>query len=462
MIDTSFISSKNSQQRSSRGRGGGGQSNKGNPKIVINRNNTDPKETDSKQHWTHHDIPTDGFAGCLLLKDDNDRLTEWLAYHWLILPLKYLVVAIDPTGTTSPEHILNVWNTSDMGMDIVLWNDHDYGHWINEELDEKHKHRARQKRFLSECERYHKKKGRTWTAIIDPDEYVTWNTENYDDPKHQSSDNIPEQFLKPEYIKEMKSIRKQLENVLQRQQTVFSFINENRDKNPWVNEQCYLMPRLFFSAVESSDNIISKAGVAQNDINLLQFSTLRYFHHAQRGEFEFNHYGKVIVDLQRIKWNEISSDMYSVHRPNHKSCFPPTKPYFDGLLRVHHYLGSWEQYSSRSDVRRSRGRFDKFAYVDKGTDYQLQKWLQHFIDKVGIEKARKLLENAGKIDMGSSRIMDKQEFMNVEIDFEDLPGNVEVFHYIYDEDGSVIDVQNSRGKSVPSKLKKIHPDVLSM
>ena len=50
------------------------------------------------QNSSSHYIPDDGFAGCLVLKDDNARLSEWLAYHWLVLPLKYLVVAVDPTG----------------------------------------------------------------------------------------------------------------------------------------------------------------------------------------------------------------------------------------------------------------------------------------------------------------------------------------------------------------------------
>ena len=80
--------------------------------------------------FNHRYMPSDGFSGCLVLKDDNDRITEWLAYHWLVLPLKYLVVAVDPTGTTSPESILKLWNSSNMGMDIVLWNDIDFDHWI--------------------------------------------------------------------------------------------------------------------------------------------------------------------------------------------------------------------------------------------------------------------------------------------------------------------------------------------
>lgn len=427
--------------------------------IIKNKNatTTNTNNNSTLEEWKH-EVPKDGFSACLLLKNDNDRLSEWLAYHWLTLPLKYLVVAVDPTGTTSPMKILQAWNTSNMGIDIVLWNDHDFGHWIDEELDEKHKHRARQKRFLSECQRYHKKKGRTWLAVVDPDEYITYNTISQDDPKIQrTNEDEPEKFFQPDYVNEMTSIRNQLGNILQQRKTVFSFINENRDKEPWISEQCHLMPRIFFSAVESSNDILSRSNADKYGFDPLKLSTLRYFHHAQKGKFEFNHYGKVIVDLTRIKWYEISIDMYSVHRPNHKSCPIPIKPYSDAVLRVHHYLGSWEQYSSRSDVRRSRERFDKFSVVDHGTNYQLQTWLQDFINTVGLYKAKKLLDNAGKIDRGSSRIMDGQDFINVEPHLEDLPGDMRLVNYIYDEDGSVIDVQTVKGNtvSVPSKVKDI-------
>ena len=101
-----------------------------------------------KQDETQNEIPADGFAACLLLKDNNYALSEWLAYHWMTLPLKYLVVAVDPTGTTSPKEILDLWRNAGMGMEIILWNDVDYNHWINENLDDLHKHRSRQKHYL--------------------------------------------------------------------------------------------------------------------------------------------------------------------------------------------------------------------------------------------------------------------------------------------------------------------------
>jgi len=75
-----------------------------------------------------HDIPSDGFSCCLVVKDDNDRLSEWMAYHWALahpptqIPNRRRTV--DPTGTSSPQDILTVWNSTlpgmNMGMEILL------------------------------------------------------------------------------------------------------------------------------------------------------------------------------------------------------------------------------------------------------------------------------------------------------------------------------------------------------
>jgi len=41
--------------------------------------------------------PSNGLAACLVIKDDNDRLVEWIAYHYQVLPLRFLVVGVDHT-----------------------------------------------------------------------------------------------------------------------------------------------------------------------------------------------------------------------------------------------------------------------------------------------------------------------------------------------------------------------------
>lgn len=57
------------------------------------KNNNSTKETLLSRHYGKI---TDGMSACLLVKDENNNLPEWIAYHYHNLPLRYLVVAVDP------------------------------------------------------------------------------------------------------------------------------------------------------------------------------------------------------------------------------------------------------------------------------------------------------------------------------------------------------------------------------
>jgi len=69
---------------------------------------------------------TKGLSACLLINDENPRLPEWLAYHYHILPLRSLIIAIDPSSRLSPDTILKRWTNAELGLDIQVWNDIDY------------------------------------------------------------------------------------------------------------------------------------------------------------------------------------------------------------------------------------------------------------------------------------------------------------------------------------------------
>ncbi len=352
-----------------------------------------------------------GFSGCLVLKDDNDRLSEWMAYHWLTLPLTHLIIATDPTGKTTAREIIELWNSTEIDMmDILLWDDADYGHWINEELDDLHKHRDRQKRFLAECMKHHKREGRDWVALVDPDEYITFNilADDDRDPERKYDVDIfglmdNDNFTSMKYrIQTYEWRREMTQSRALHRQTVWDYIHQHKELEPWKSEPCYLMLRTLFSAVESPPDVLEDAGVSQYGFDVNKFTTLKYFKHGEKGSWYDNHFGKVIIDLSRVDENLIVKDMPNIHTPIYEICSYPFRLYETGLLRVHHYLGSWEQYSSRVDVRRNRDKFDESAYVNYGTDYQLQGWLRRFVEIVGVEKSKKLLQHSGVIDVGKS------------------------------------------------------------
>jgi len=75
---------------------------------------------------------------------------------------------------------------------------------------------------------------------------------------------------------------------------------------------------------------------------------------------------------------------------------PPPPPKFSRidqtLLRVHHYLGAWESYNSRNDIRRSKDKYEEKGTVDFGSDDDIRPWISSFVDLVGSEKALSLLE----------------------------------------------------------------------
>ena len=60
------------------------------------------------------------FSACLLVKDDNQLLPEWLAYHYTTMPLRRLIVGVDPLSLTRVEPILDKFRDLGMEIDVSL------------------------------------------------------------------------------------------------------------------------------------------------------------------------------------------------------------------------------------------------------------------------------------------------------------------------------------------------------
>lgn len=65
------------------------------------------------------------FAACLLIKDDNEILNEWIAYHYHSLNMRFLIVAVDPHSSQSPSPILDKWKLL-TDLNIIEWSDDKY------------------------------------------------------------------------------------------------------------------------------------------------------------------------------------------------------------------------------------------------------------------------------------------------------------------------------------------------
>jgi len=348
----------------------------------------------------------EGMAACLLIKDDNHLLIEWMAYHYLTLPLRYLVVAVDPDSFSSPLPILQRWNNSEFGMQIMLWTDRDYmdqqhlaerlGQRIaslnNSSLKEEETvrlHRDRQKLFVSQCSLYHKNNGRTWVAHFDTDEYIVFNYVHSNDREVQ---NTPEVYNKD---------RDNLPPIGEK--TVLQVMNEVGEGTKWKQDGCMDMVRILFGPQEERKPLAPVSGVDTQKLN-----TMRYFRHSQLSQENkyINGLQKVLLDVSKSK-NDFLEQFFTIHRPSRKMCpkaYYLPEHYADSLLRVHHYLGSWEQYSARQDDRRHRDAFDKKANVANsfGPNKDIVSWLRKFVAKVGVQKAQYLLEGAGEFKINEA------------------------------------------------------------
>lgn len=326
---------------------------------------------------TKHEKNDDSFSACLLIKDDNHFLIEWLAYHYHTLPLRRLIVAVDPKSKTSPREIFHRWRQHDMMM-IDEWSDQDFmpstaiqdaklTFQDTKMTDDTRLHHFRQRIFYNKCSQQLKKENRTWTIFLDSDEYLLLNQQQ----RHAS--NTP-------------SIKKS--------GSVLSFLQQRQKK---TDSPCIMIPRLCFGAIESDTQSISE-GVA---LNASHFTTLRFRNHAALDDFETNKMGKGILDLSRIP---SLFDIQDPHRLVWEYC-PESglkTRNEDSPLVIHHYLGTWEQYDFRDDVRkgtRNRKSFQKFQNLNTGHDEQsaIQPWLGGFIKENGQDAATKLLEGVGDV-----------------------------------------------------------------
>jgi hypothetical protein len=163
-------------------------------------------------------------SACLLIKDDNDILNEWIAYHFHTLKLRHLIVAVDPSSHSPPKMLLDKWRQAPFHLQVDEWSDKDFmppffklGHYhlvpnlispplVQQKPKKRPKkdegqheenvvqnvvtnssnlqalnsssiniHRFRQLTFLDACIKSLRRRRRTWMIHIDTDEYIVIN-----------------------------------------------------------------------------------------------------------------------------------------------------------------------------------------------------------------------------------------------------------------------------------------------
>lgn len=324
-------------------------------------------------------ISNNFFSGCLLTKDDNHKLVEWLAYHHYVLPLQHLVVAVDPQSITSPTALFDRWRLR--GMIIEQWADEDFMppeefEWsisnsseIRTHAGQYHLHRRRQNRFLGQCLRYLKSQNRTWTLLIDTDEYLQFNG-----PAGRTNHNVTKVAYR----------------TLRERGAVLKFLVELDQHNK--TKPCIQIPRTNFGNVETVNDTKEIPQISGG----IFLDTMRYRKHGQRDSGGMT---KPLIDLSKVQMENIEQSVKSSHKPL-KICGKKKTADKDAVLRINHYLGSWESFSFRKDARGPDLTLENYNYKTEDTkdelsDDNIRPWIDGFIDSHSEHEFSALLGGAG-------------------------------------------------------------------
>ncbi len=303
-------------------------------------------------------------AACLLMKDDNDILNEWIAYHYHLWNLRHLIIAIDPTSLTSPQQLLEKWKIF-FSLDVVEWHDADYmpsdflrGDYSKVKhrmgsLPEKHpnrtftpqeiqqifNHRFRQREFYRKCLEYLDRDQQSqWIMHIDTDEFITLNP----------------------FLLESKEITTQRTKYLTIQPKAGSLIQMMTNHHPEDSSPCLSLPRLLFGGIENERNS------TYGQWNLTLFESIRWKYHAPMvAAGPLNGRPKALLDWPSMRKQPqqrrmLLNNVHSIHRPSADLCAKNVS--LDGSLSnesgppwiaIHHYLGSLERHMTRQDPRRT-------------------------------------------------------------------------------------------------------------
>ena len=100
--------------------------------IVIDR----PKTASEAKRSTKLRHPFT-FGACVMARDDNLYLPEWIAYHYTIMPMRSFVIAIDPLSWTTPIPIIEQFQNALPDLNITIWTGNWYfedGRWSREKM----------------------------------------------------------------------------------------------------------------------------------------------------------------------------------------------------------------------------------------------------------------------------------------------------------------------------------------
>mmetsp|Transcript_5717 Transcript_5717/g.8080 ORF Transcript_5717/g.8080 Transcript_5717/m.8080 type:complete len:736 (-) Transcript_5717:371-2578(-) len=357
--------------------------------IITVRGNGDAGHRHSsawfpQQQQQHTPAYQHGLGACLTFEHDTERdgttvdqlLTEWLAYHYTILPLRSLIVSIDgsqtrsSTRTNNLTQILGQWQR-DTDLDVLVWEDEDFldGHEIlrrqkreNDGLQSNgmfdrvrnELQQEKQDSFLSHCFLHHSLRGTRWVAAsLDIADFV-----------------VPGEMSLEKHIS-------LLEN-----ETVRMSLRAPSSASEW-EQSCLTFPVEPVYPMERVVDVDESTGVPKlvNGLNLRTRS--RYFSPPQPDtvkRVEADSASWMVMDVSRMGLEEASANatLGIYQRFLSRSCGHASSDHENGTIHALKLLPISEQMEVQDDDRRRRG-------------VHLDSWINQFVEKVGFQTGRRLL-----------------------------------------------------------------------
>jgi galactoside 2-L-fucosyltransferase 1/2 len=317
-------------------------------------------------------VTLSGLSGCIMVKDSNAMLVEWVAYHYLVGPLRRLIIGYDPYSTEDPADVMKRWSKpgSALHVNTTILSAREYAPSVPireraKATDLQHDYVNRQKLFFATCLQRLNQEGRDWTMLLDTDEFARVLPNGGDSNVHS---------------------------------TVRSMASANK------KSKCLVLPRVAFS-----DNKGSSAA---------EFMTMAYTHRVSddiddEGMFRFNRWGKMLVDVSSYEKSLLvpkdpHAGLHGCPNANGKTADGPVP------IRVNHYLGTAAAYHRKNDPRALMGKKDPQDLVDLRTaattnDDGVTGWLTQFL-ALG-ETAESAVRPLSSSDAGASPgDLDMQKF----------------------------------------------------
>jgi len=347
------------------------------------------------------------WSACMLLKDDNRLLPEWLAYHYEILPLRRIIVGVDPNSKSSPKHILEEFKNK-AGLDYTLWEYDDYflpgngeeyyaerynyTHFDNGvPLNPKqkfHLYLYRQQCLITRCLQTLHTEGQSWTLVADPDEYLTFNPPIFDDDVPLHCTNLGSKERRDECWDEMEKhnmtgldgkqdLRYTLPKTIP-SKTFAHYLSERSSSivswNPELSRPCWQIPRYSVSSVKS-ETMGVPSGFDDEYFDTIQYQT--------SGVDTIKIGGKALVDVRKYRPRE-RAKVHMAMPGCAGGVFPERNQHVLSLL---HYIGPVERFLARGKP------LETFVYRQpewlQTYDYPLisAEWIERFVKRVGFDTA---------------------------------------------------------------------------